>query len=129
MLPLFFILAVAATSCRRGEPPSVPFGKLENKSGVFCLDGNPFTGMATDKHPNAQLRAKYPFDEGRMHGTAREWWDNAQPSTETEYDHGQRHGEARQWNREGQLLREQIWSHDKVLSDKTYEPDVGRGKK
>lgn len=113
------VLIFCLTGCQR-EPPPVPYGRLDWKDEMFYLDGQPFTGVAEDKHPNGQLRSRYPIEQGRIHGVVREWWDNGQPSTETHFEHGLRHGSNRYWNREGRLLKEQVYDHDKSVSEKVY---------
>lgn len=115
----FAVLVVILAGCKPASPP-VPYGKLDWKDEVFSLDGQPFTGLAEDKHPNGQLRAQYPIEQGKIHGIVREWWDNGQPSTETHFEHGLRHGSNRYWNREGRLLKEQVYDHDKSVSEKVY---------
>ncbi len=113
LLSSFFLCA-----CKR--PPPVPYGQLEWKDERFFLGGKPFTGTAEDRHPNGQLRSEYPMKNGRPHGLVREWWDNGQPSTETHFENGQRHGSNRYWNREGGLMKEQVYDHDKSISEKVY---------
>ena len=57
---------------------------------------------------------------GKLHGLVREWWDNGQPSTETNFDEGRRHGSNRYWSKEGKLWKEQMYDHDKSISEKVY---------
>ncbi len=107
----------------------MPFGKLEWKNEVFLLDGKPFAGITEDKHTNGQLRVRYPMENGRPHGIVREWWDNGQPSVETHFERGQRHGLNRYWNREGRLTKEQVYDHDKSVSERVFKADGTEVKK
>lgn len=47
--------------------------------------------------------------------------DNGQLSTETHFENGQRHGLNRYWSKKGNLMKEQIYDHDKSVSAKHYE--------
>lgn len=115
---VMLLVLIALPSCKR--QPVVQYGQLEWKDESFFLNGQPFSGIAQDRHPNGQLRSEYPMKNGKPHGLVREWWDNGQPSTETHFENGQRHGSNRYWNREGGLLKEQMYDHDKSISEKIY---------
>ena len=115
---LLSVLLIVA-GCRK-PPPPVAYGKLDWKDEKFLLNGQPFTGTAQDKHPNGQLKADYPMQDGKIHGVVREWWDNGQPSTETHIKNGPRHGSNRYWDASGRLLKEQEYDHDKSVSEKVY---------
>ena len=120
LLPVALILtALLIPACKKKEPPT-SYGKLEWKDESFYLKGEPFNGVAQDLHPNGQTRAEYPMKNGKPHGIVREWWDNGQPSAETYFENGQRHGSNRYWSREGKLLKEQVYDHDKSVSEKVY---------
>lgn len=99
----------------------VAYKDLKWNDDVYSLDGKPFTGTARDQHKNGKPKAEYHFKDGHLHGLVREWWDNGQLSTETHFDVGQRHGSNRYWTRDGQPIKEQVYDHDKVISEKHYD--------
>jgi len=127
ILSSLILTAVVLPACKR-QPPT-PYGQLEWKDESFYLKGQLFNGTAEDKHPNGQSRAEYPMKNGKPHGIVREWWDNGQPSAETHFENGQRHGSNRYWNREGKLLKEQVYDHDKSVSEKVYPTQAVEAKK
>lgn len=120
LLLVFVLLAasISLPSCKK--QPVVQYGQLEWKDEVFYLNGQPFSGIAQDRHPNGQLRSEYPMKNGKPHGVVREWWDNGQPSTETNFENGERHGRNRYWNREGRQTKEQMYDHGKSISEKVF---------
>lgn len=125
---LFLSSLAVLAGCKQEELP-VPFGKLDYKDEIFLLDGKPFSGITEDKHTNGRLRVRYPMADGKPHGIVREWWDNGQPSTETHFERGQRHGLNRYWNREGRLIKEQVYDHDKSVSERIFNADGTEVKK
>ena len=107
------------TACDRA-PREAAYEELEWKNDVYLLEGQPFTGTALASHANGKPKAEYPFVEGRFHGVVREWWENGQQSVETHFEKGQRHGSNRYWNQEGKLTKEQVYDHDRSVSEKHY---------
>ena len=123
---LFFlagVLSLASPSAAADAPkiPEVAYKDLKWNDDVFSLDGKPFTGIAREQHKNGKPKAEYPFKDGRLHGLVREWWENGQLSTETHFDMGQRHGSNRYWTKDGQPIKEQVYDHDKVVSEKHFD--------
>jgi antitoxin component YwqK of YwqJK toxin-antitoxin module len=116
---LLLCLLLAPLACNR-EPIEASYDDLVWKNDLYLLGGNPFTGTARALHPNGKPKAEYPFVDGRSHGIVREWWENGQQSVETHFENGQRHGSNRYWNPEGKLTKEQIYDHDKSISEKHY---------
>lgn len=123
LLLAMLAMSLAPPSCKK--EPVVPYGQLEWKDESFYLNGQPFDGIAQDRHPNGQLKSDYPMKNGRPHGLVREWWENGQLSTETHFENGQRHGSNRYWNKEGRLLKNQVYDHDKSISEKVYPTTPG----
>lgn len=117
---LFASLAIILVSCGK-SPKEAVFSELEWKDGeVAYCKGYKFTGTATQKHPNGAVKGQYPFVEGHLHGAVKEFYDNGQQSVETNFEHGKRHGLNRYWSKEGKLTKEQVYDHDKSVSEKHF---------
>ena len=116
---LLLLATLALPSCK--PAPQAAYQDLEWRDDVYYLQGQVFTGVARDKHANGQLKAEYPFQNGRLHGVVREWWDNGILSTETHFENGQRHGLNRYWTRKGNLMKEQVYDHDHSVSEKHHD--------
>lgn len=114
------VLLVSALPACHKALPSVAYDDLEWKDDLFCFQGVPFTGTAWKKHPNGQPAGDYPLTNGRLNGVVQEWWDNGARSVETHFESGKRHGSNRYWDRDGKLIKEQIYDHDKSISVKHY---------
>ena len=80
----------------------------------------PYTGTIRRTHSNGKATGEYPYVDGKMHGVMKEWWDNGQPSAETNFENGQRHGLNRYWDMKGKLTKEQIYDHDRSVSEKHF---------
>lgn len=115
----WMLLALSAflASC---SPTEADYDALEWKDDVYLLDGSPFTGIAKATYDDGTAKGEYPFRDGRFHGVVQEWWDNGQRSTETHFESGQRHGSNRYWDRDGKLIKEQVYDHDHSVSEKHY---------
>jgi antitoxin component YwqK of YwqJK toxin-antitoxin module len=116
---LLLSLLIAPLACNR-DPVVAAYDDLVWKNDIYLLADMPFTGTAHSLHPNGKPKAEYPFVDGRFHGVVREWWDNGQQSVETHFENGQRHGSNRYWNPEGKLTKEQLYDHDKSVSEQHY---------
>lgn len=116
-------MSLAAPSCKK--EPVVSYGQLEWKDESFYLNGQPFSGIAQDRHPNGQFRCDYPMKSGRLHGLVREWYENGQLSVETHFEDGQRHGSNRYWDKDGRLTKEQMYDHGNSISEKIYPATPG----
>ena len=99
----------------------VTYKELKWQDDVYFLEGKLYSGVARDKHKNGHIKGEYPFLEGRLHGVVKEWWENGQLSTETHFEKGQRHGLNRYWTQKGHLMKEQVYDHDKSVSEKHYD--------
>ena len=113
------LLGLSMPGCHKALP-AVAYDDLEWKDDLFYFQGALFTGTALKKHPNGQAAGEYPLTEGRLDGVVQEWWDNGARSVETHFENGKRHGSNRYWNKEGKLIKEQIYDHDKSISVKHY---------
>lgn len=127
LLLLLALLPSLLGSCRPTGGPEVAYASLDWRDDLFLRDGQPFSGVAVDQHPNGQTKARYPLRNGRLHGLAREWWDNGQPCTETHFDNGKRHGLNTYWNRNGQRIKEQLYDQDHSLRE-THFPETSPSK-
>jgi hypothetical protein len=111
------LLIACPLACRPSGPISVAYSKLDWQNDLFLLEGQPFSGLALDQHPNGQPKASYPLRNGRLHGLVQEWWENGQPCTETHFENGKRHGLNTYWDRSGRRIKEQVYEHDHSLRE------------
>lgn len=103
------------------EGSEVPYADLEyGKGQLYYRDGEPFSGTATESHPNGQPSKRYGFREGRLHGLVREWSESGVLTVETHFRDGVRHGKNTYWAPDGALLKEQVYDAGKVVSEKHH---------
>ena len=119
ILAALLLSFLVQSACHR-PPAEADYDALVWKNDLYLLDGAPFTGIARAAHPDGKPKAEYPFLNGRFHGIVREWWENGQQSVETHFENGQRHGSNRYWDQTGKLTKEQVYDHDKSVSEKHY---------
>ena len=99
------------------------------------LGTEPFTGQAVSSHANGQPAMEQHFENGKPHGTHREWradgtraieahfkngqWHgrytnfhpDGQPQLELHYANGRKHGRHREWRANGLLLYTRTWKN------------------
>ena len=64
-------------------------------------------------HDNGKLHQEYTEDDqGRKHGTYRDWRDNEQLWSQCEYINGKLHGTYQYWHDNGQLWEQSEWVND-----------------
>jgi len=110
----------AVTNARPALPPSpggvvVDYQKLAWSDGKFLLEGRPFTGVAELRDREGRLKARYPMQDGQLHGLVEEWYPNGRRSTATWFVHNRRHGTNEYWDAEGRLLKRQVWQDDELV--------------
>jgi hypothetical protein len=147
-LILLIALAVGFSSCtrKRSKPVTAPAPKtikvhlntLERRTDrrIYTrLGTEPFTGRAVSNHPNKKPAIEKYFENGRKHGTHREWradgtraieahfkngqWHgrytnfhpDGQPQLELNYANGRKHGRHREWHANGLLLYTRTWKN------------------
>jgi antitoxin component YwqK of YwqJK toxin-antitoxin module len=125
------VLSLALAGCRPAaeigsvveevEGPEVAYAELEyGKGQLYYLDGEPFSGTATESHANGKPSKRYGFRAGRLHGLVREWAESGVLTVETHFRDGLRHGENTYWTPDGDLLKEQVYDAGKVVSEKHH---------
>lgn len=121
-LLLFSIAAILLASC--SPPKEADYNKLGYSDGVYSDpdNGKEFTGIARQKDRDGKIRGEYPFKNGRMHGTVKEWHANGKPSSETEFQNGERSGRNIEWTADGAPFRERVYDHDHIVSEKNHGP-------
>ena len=86
----------------------VAYDDLEySTSGVFLLDGEPFSGTAVDRDQEGRKVSEVPFVNGHENGVARSWHANGQIEGETPYVDGIMHGIRREFFDDGSLRGEE----------------------
>ena len=115
------LLSLALGSC--SKPKELSYAKLKYHNNLYTDPDTslPFTGIAKDGYKDGKPKAEYPFKNGLMEGTVREWWPNGQKSAETEFQKGERVGKNIEWNEAGKLYHERVYDHDHIVSERAYE--------
>lgn len=118
----FAALAVsmlAMDSCSK-KPVEAPLREMKQLEGKWLLHGDLFTGVIVDHYKDGQMRVRWEVKDGLLHGVIREWYANGQQSSETHFDQGQRHGLNQYWDKNGVYMKEQMYEHDKSISEKMW---------
>lgn len=89
----------------------------DSKTGALTHEGNAFTGIAIETHPNGGKAKAYEVREGVFDGVVREWYEDGTPQTETHFKAGRRHGSNTYWNPDGSLLKEQLWEDGTLVEE------------
>ena len=120
---LLALLGLLLVACEK-QPAEVDFSdsnvEMTNEGKTAHYKTSAYTGLIRRKHSNQKTAGEYPYVNGKMHGVMKEWWDNGQQSAETNFENGQRHGLNRYWDMKGRLTKEQIYDHDKSISEKHF---------
>jgi antitoxin component YwqK of YwqJK toxin-antitoxin module len=102
---------------------------------VWYFQGEPFTGMAYDHHPNGQLHIEDSYVDGQRSGVGRMWYPSGALEKEidtqrngrrieawerTWYEHGQRASETT--IQFGRKITEKRWNEQGVLISEYAEP-------
>ena len=124
-----FLFAASLLTCQaEDKPKEISYKKLKyaEVDGIAIYKDpetrQPFTGIARDMHPNGQVHMECPFKDGKMNGLVREWFANGKKLAETQFVDGERTGKNTEWTENGELYRERVYDHDKIMSEKNYEP-------
>ena len=82
----------------------ISFYELDVIRGLFFQPNtvDPYTGTATDKHPNGKKRLEIPIKNGKVNGMSKEWAKNGQKIHETTYVNGVQNGRETHWYVMGQ---------------------------
>lgn len=97
--------------------PEVPRKSLKWDTDHFTHEGKPFTGVATEYHPDGKPKQRWQMQEGKWHGLVEEWYPSGQKSVSTQYDNGKHHGENTYWNPDGTVQKKQLWDQETLLKD------------
>lgn len=101
--------AESAPKAEAGEAEAVDYARLGWKKGLYTLDGQPFTGVAEQRHKGGGLKARYRYRNGMLHGMVEEWLENGRKSVESEFADNVRHGMTLYWDENGKPLKRQRW--------------------
>lgn len=109
--------------CSCGKSKELPYSKLGYADNVFTdpETGKGFSGIAKDYHKNGQLKAEFPFKDGRFHGIVKEWYANGKPLSETGFKNGERCGRNFEWTEAGLPYRQRVYDRDKIVEEKNFE--------
>ncbi len=104
-----------AAAAPSAESP-VEYARLDWKDGRFFLGDRPFTGVAVQRYKNGQLRARYTFQDGELHGRVEEWHPNGRRSTDSWFERGVHHGTNTYWDADGRLIKLQVWVRGELVA-------------
>ena len=81
----------------------VDFGalKYDPDTGVYCLNGEPFTGVTKERWPDGTLRGLGYLRDGVEHGVSVAWHPNGQIHLYSEMADDVYHGWHREWDEDG----------------------------
>jgi len=107
------------TPASQPTPPlvEVPRKLLKWDTDHFTHEGQPFTGVATEYHPDGKPKQRWEMNAGKWHGLVEEWYPSGQKSVCTHYDNGKHHGENTYWNPDGSVQKKQHWNQDILIKD------------
>jgi len=103
--------------------PRVNDNELEidyNYGDLYLWQGQPFTGIAYDLHPDGSLWGEVEYVDGREHGKAREWYPSGQLKAETTYLKGAYFGPDREWDENEQLRSETIYEYSYPIRERKW---------
>lgn len=95
----------------------VPRKSLKWDADHFTYEGKPFTGIATEFHPDGKPKQRWSMKDGKWHGLVQEWYPSGQQSVATNFLEGKRHGENSYFNPDGTVQKKQLWDNDTLLKD------------
>jgi antitoxin component YwqK of YwqJK toxin-antitoxin module len=98
-MPVLF--AVLLVGCVTNDAV-VDGDQLRFRDGLYTYRGEPFTGVAVDKHDNGQKQYEGTWKDGKQHGLWTYWYENGQKKMESTYKDGNRIS-SREWDRDGNL--------------------------
>jgi antitoxin component YwqK of YwqJK toxin-antitoxin module len=102
----FILILVLAgiSSLSFGQKNKVSIFDLDQINGLFYQRNTipPFTGTATEEHPNGKKKMSVPIKDGMFQGTIKEWALDGTLIYESEYDKGKQQGKETQWYATGQ---------------------------
>jgi len=93
---------------------------------TFCLSQNPWNEYAKlfcdpnsvyrDYYNNGQLRLIFTLKEGNLDGDYLGYYENGNIQDSSHFDNGFLHGNCKSYNKKGQLILEEDYKHDTLLS-------------
>jgi antitoxin component YwqK of YwqJK toxin-antitoxin module len=100
----------------------VPYDWLEySDDGDYCLDEQPFTGVAFSRHADGWLEKEIEYRDGAEWGMKRHWYAPKKLLVEAQMRAGAVHGTKRRWYRNGKLEEETDCEFGIVLRKRTWD--------
>ncbi|MEM6963482.1 MAG: toxin-antitoxin system YwqK family antitoxin [Bacteroidota bacterium] len=96
---LLVLAQLLAWSVYAQQKKKINFNELDVIRGLYFQPNTikPYSGTAFDKFPNGKKRMEMKIQEGKIHGTSRQWLENGQMIFERHYNMGVAHGKETQW--------------------------------
>ncbi len=98
----------------------VPYKDLGYDNELFVLKGKPFNGSTVDTYKNGAKKMVAEVTNGKFHGWTREWYEDGTHKTATQWHNGERHGANTYWYPDGRLMKEMVYNHGKVVTEKHF---------
>jgi len=99
------------------EVKSIDYGALafDNDLGVYCLQGEPFTGACAQRYPDGKLQSIMHHAEGLAHGVTAVWFANGQIHLYSEMHSDTPHGLHIEWDKDGTRILEEHYRRGKLV--------------
>ncbi len=95
--------------------------KRQNRTGLYQLDGRPFTGCGERFGNTGRLQERSRFVDGRLEGLSVKWFAGGQLSQVAHYRRGRLHGEKKVWTLAGAHV---LTSHLHYENGKPHGPQL-----
>lgn len=88
---------------------------------------SPFSGKCSVNYTNGNVKLEREFVEGKVHGTAKEWFENGQQKLLIEFDMNLQSGEKKEWDETGKLIYHANYKRGELDTIYTRELEVVTG--
>ncbi|MBI2806185.1 MAG: hypothetical protein HYX68_14485 [Planctomycetes bacterium] len=99
--------------------PSVPFAELnfDQDIGVYCHQGEPFTGVCSQRYPDGKLQSIIHNVLGTSSGVTAAWYPNGQIMLYSEMHADELHGMYIEWAKDGTKTTEQRYRRGNLITE------------
>ncbi len=101
------------------EIRAVDFSTLtyDHDFGIYCRDGEPFTGVSCRRHADGKLQGMMHHAEGQVTGVSVAWYPNGQIKLYSEMHSDTLHGLHLEWAKDGTKSAEQRYRRGELVID------------
>lgn len=91
--------------------------------GLYCLDGNPFTGVVEHFSNDGWIEVEEEYQDGLLSGVKREWHRQGVLRLEAACAFGARHGRCREWDDSSRLVAEEFYEFGIRVTGKRWNAE------